>query len=399
MEITKDHALMFAPGTAAPGDGLRLRSVARNWSACLDEPAQGRWRRLAERATEPNPFFEPWYLLPSLAALDPAGTVKLLVVEAGDEWLGLLPLARSPRYYRYPVPHLHAWVHHNAFLGAPLIARGHEAAVWQALLDHTDQNAGLGLFLHLSGVPLGGSVNESLNQVCTASGRQVIVAHREDRAMLASDLAPEAYLEAALSGKKRKELRRQFARLSEEGTVAVERQRDAAGIAEWIAAFLVLEQAGWKGAAGSALACTSQTRSLFAEALTQAAALGRLERLTLTLDGAPIAMLATFLAGEGAFSYKTAFDERFARFSPGVLLQRENLAMLGDPGIAWCDSCAAADHPMIDHLWRERRTIGRLSIAIGRSLRRSGFRLFAAAEQRRSSRTSVPSPAPAGEPT
>ena len=37
------------------------------------------------------------------------------------------------------------------------------------------------------------------------------------------------------------------------------------------------------------------------------------------------------LTPPGAFSYKTAFDERYARFSPGVLLQRENLAMLERP--------------------------------------------------------------------
>ena len=94
----------------------------------------------------------------------------------------------------------------------------------------------------------------------------------------------------------------------------------------------------------------------------------------------PIAMLATFLTPPGAYSYKTAFDERYARFSPGVLLQRENLAILERGDIAWSDSCAAADHPMIDHIWRERRPIGRLSIAIGGGLRRALFSRLAAAE-------------------
>ena len=77
-----------------------------------------------------------------------------------------------------------------------------------------------------------------------------------------------------------------------------------------------------------------------------------------------IAMLATFLTPPGAFSYKTAFDERYARFSPGVLLQRENLAILQRDGIAWTDSCAAADHPMIDHIWRERLPLCDLMVAL-----------------------------------
>ena len=84
-------------------------------------------------------------------------------------------------------------------------------------------------------------------------------------------------------------------------------------------------------------------------------------------------MLATFISKPGAYSYKTAYAEELARFSPGVLLQRENLQFLARDGIDWCDSCAAADHPMIDHLWRERRAIGRVSIAIGGALRRSLF--------------------------
>lgn len=91
-------------------------------------------------------------------------------------------------------------------------------------------------------------------------------------------------------------------------------------------------------------------------------------------------MLASFLTPPGAYSFKTAFDERYSRFSPGVLLQRENLDILERGDIEWSDSCAAADHPMIDHLWRERRTMARLSIAIGGPLRRRLFRSFVRAE-------------------
>lgn len=366
----------------------------------LDAADGERWNCLVARAAEPNPFFEPWYLRPSLDILAPGDSARLLVVERAGDWLGLMPVAAQPRYYGRLLPHWRNWLHANAFLGTPLIAQGHEAEVWRAMLDWADRFAGRELFLHLAGLPLDGPVHTALTKVCAADGRRLGLVHREDRAMLSSGLTPEAYLEAALSGKKRKELRRQYARLCEQGAVSVLRQRDAAGIDEWLAAFLALELAGWKGLAGSALACAPQTTQLFTTALREAAELGRLERLTLALDGVPIAMLATFLAGEGAFSYKTAFDERFARFSPGVLLQRENLALLEDPGLAWCDSCAAADHPMIDHLWRERRAIGRVSVAIGGTLRRAAFRVFLTAELTRSgaARARARVAAPVGEP-
>ena len=84
-------------------------------------------------------------------------------------------------------------------------------------------------------------------------------------------------------------------------------------------------------------------------------------------------MLASFTTGRHAYSFKTAYDEDYARFSPGVLLQRENLALLEQDGFEWADSCASPDHPMIDHIWRERRVIERLSIGIGGRLRQAAF--------------------------
>jgi hypothetical protein len=154
-------------------------------------------------------------------------------------------------------------------------------------------------------------------------------------------------------------------------------------VAAWAQEFLALERRGWKGAAGSALASDPRTETLFLEALAGAARHGRLERLAIRLDDRPLAMLASFVTPPGAFSFKTAFDEDFARFSPGVLLQRENLALLSRSGVHWADSCAAADHPRIDHIWRERREIVRLSIGIGGALRRGAFKLIAARETRR----------------
>jgi CelD/BcsL family acetyltransferase involved in cellulose biosynthesis len=341
------------------------------------------WDALAAAAAEPNPFYESWYLLPSLRALDPARECLVMRYAEGAALAGLLPLVRQNRYYGRPIPHLSAWVHANCFLGAPLVAAGHERGFWEALLAWADTNAGRALFLHLPQLPLNGPLHSALIAICASQSRQTALVYREDRAMLASDQTPEAYFEATLSAKKRKELRRQSARLAELGAVTFTRSLDTDGLVRWTDQFLALEHSGWKGAAGSALASHHATTTLFREALAGAAALGKLERLTLSLDGEPIAMLASFHAAPGAFSYKTAFDERFARYSPGVLLQRENLAVLSHPQVRWTDSCASADHPMIDHIWRERRAIGRVSVAIGGKARRAAFALLARAETRR----------------
>jgi len=355
-----------------------MRAVA--WGEMDNHGAIMAWDALAQWASEPNPFFESWYLLPALRGLDAGADVRLLRFEIGGELAGLMPVVSASRYYTRPIPHLASWMHPNCFIGAPLVARGLEREFWRALLGWADRQGGLGLFLHLSDLPLAGPLYEALREVLAKDGRQAALVGRENHVILQSDLEPEAYFEEAVSGKKRKEYRRQANRLADLGEVAFVRQAGEDGLAGWIEDFLKLEAAGWKGEAGSALICHDATAALWRESLTGAAKRGKLERLALTLDGRPIAMLATFLCAPAGFMFKTAFDESLSAYSPGVLLQRENMAILGNPAIAWVDSCADESHPMITHLWRERRPVGRVSIAIGGSLRRAAFGALAKRE-------------------
>ena len=358
------------PATQASGNA---RLWVGDWRKRDNAPDIQAWDALAATASEPNPFFESWYLLPSLRALDPHGSVRLAVLEQSGQWLGLIPLRWEPYYYSKPLPHWRAWCHENSFLGQPLIARWFEQSFWNALLGWLDHHAALALFAHLPQLGTHGPVHHALCAELTAHPRPAATVLEGERALLATQLSSDAYLEASLSTKKRKELRRQHRRLAEEGTLSVERCEGAQDIARWTEEFLALEASGWKGSAASALASARPTATLFRDALAEAAARGRLERLAIRLDGAPIAMLATFTAAPGAFSYKTAFAEDYARFSPGVLLQREALSLVEREGIEWIDSCAGADHPMIDHFWRERRRVASHSIAIGGSARRALF--------------------------
>ena len=359
----------------------RLMSV----SEVADPAFVAAWEWLANRAVEPNPFFEPWFLLPSIEQFAGSEDCAIFALFDGLRLVGLMPIAAEQRYYGYPVPHVSAWLHDNSFCAAPLVAKGWEEAFWRALLELIDARYGSALLLHLPQLPAHGPLTAALDAVLAEDARGSYVALDSERAMLASNLEPDAYFEQAMSAKKRKELRRQHKRLAEEGTLTFERTEGPEGIEAWIADFLTLEAAGWKGEAGSALANAEATRAFFTATLAGAAQSGRLERLALYLDGKPIAMLANFLCAPGAFSFKTAFDERFARFSPGLLLQIENLQLLSRDGIEWADSCAVQGHSMIERIWREKRTIISRNVAIGGPLRRIGFGLLKAYETRKRS--------------
>jgi CelD/BcsL family acetyltransferase involved in cellulose biosynthesis len=336
------------------------------------------WDALAAFASEPNPFGERWYLE---AALDALGSDDIRIIIVRDNALvGIMPLVTQRIYAGLPIAHSQNWLNHNAFLGAPLVRKGAEQQFWSAFFGYLDTSPDSGVFLHLAGIPTAGPLATALHAVCETEKRRFALVHREERALLERGLSPEAYWEATVRGKKRKELRRQHKRLAEEGVLSFERSDGRTDLDRWIADFLALERAGWKGENGSALDCADGTRALFRDALHGAAKAGKLELLAHYLDGRPIAMLVNFLTPPAAFSFKTAFDEDYSRFSPGVLLQYENLALLELDGIDWSDSCAAQDHPMIDSLWSGRRSIGRYSVAIGGKAKRMAFAALLAAE-------------------
>jgi hypothetical protein len=354
------------------------------WRDTIDAAFIAQWNILAMHASEPNAFAESWFLRPALEQFDRSGNVRLFTLWDRENLCGSMPVAASAHYGRWPLPHVQNWQHHNAFLGTPLVRSGYEAEFWTAFLAQMDNDPGQSLFAHIQGIDINGTTASVLRQVCSAQGRRCALVHRGERAFLQSGLSAESYYEAAVRPKKRKELRRQKARLSEEGALTFMRDDSDTGLAEWAEQFLALEQRGWKGSSGSALASAPETRALFCEVLKGAALAGRLERLDLRLNGKPLAMLVNFLCPPGSFSFKTAFDEDYARFSPGVLLQIENFALLENEQLQWCDSCAAPDHPMIDSLWTDRRNIGRYSVAIGGSGRRAIFSGLLKAELARS---------------
>jgi hypothetical protein len=54
-----------------------------------------------------------------------------------------------------------------------------------------------------------------------------------------------------------------------------------------------------------------------------------------------------------------------ARFSPGLQAMTEvTAALLADETIEFADSCAVPDHPLMDHLWRDRLAMADVMIAL-----------------------------------
>ncbi|QTD55517.1 GNAT family N-acetyltransferase [Parasphingorhabdus cellanae] len=335
------------------------------------------WQKLARNAAEPNVYYEHLLLNPALKHFSTHPDLSLFLFWAGvphkSDLLGLLPIGPSRQFGRWPVPFVQNWTHHNSFLGTPLVRSGFENQFWTALFRELDIKNWPG-FLHIRGLTVGGPLDQALRSVCVRQQRRCDLVHSEARAWLHSNLDADSYYTETIRSKKRKELRRQAKRLAELGEIKFSHQMDDAGLDGWTDDFLKLERQSWKGREGSALDCSQDTRAFFSETLAGAASSGQLERHDLRLDGKPLAMLVNFRSAPGSFSFKTAFDQAYARFSPGVLLQVENLKILDQRDIDWMDSCATEGHPMIDSLWSGRRHIGRFSIELKGLSRGAMFR-------------------------
>ena len=128
--------------------------------------------------------------------------------------------------------------------------------------------------------------------------------------------------------------------------------------------YLTLEASGWKGRAGTAAGQHAGVRTFMTNALEALAAEGHARIDRLMQHGRPIAATITLRSGSSAWFWKIAYEEDVARHSPGVQLTLDvTEQLLAQPDILRVDSCATADHPMIDHLWRERLALTDLLIA------------------------------------
>ena len=129
--------------------------------------------------------------------------------------------------------------------------------------------------------------------------------------------------------------------------------------------FLALEASGWKGRKRSAMVNDGLRAAFAREAITNLAEADQVRIHTLDLNGQAIASMVVFImAGEG-YTWKTAFDEAYARFSPGKLLMAELTEWhLDDANIQRSDSCAVPDHPIMSRFWKEREPMGTVVIGL-----------------------------------
>jgi len=316
------------------------------------------WEELAANALEPNPFYEPWILLPALRAQGAGEDFCAVSVWHEGRLIGLFPFERRERFKRLPVTTLTSWRHSAYLLCTPLVRRDASGPALRALLQWAVDEASV---LEMLYVPANGPFDDALRE-CAGT---IVRTARFSRALLVKGSSADAYMEEAMSSQFRRQLRRNERRLAERGmrTINIGPGDDIGGEVE---AFLRLEASGWKGREGGALAASAANLRFGRDVLTEAHRRGRLHMVGMDCDGAPIARRVSLLAGEGAYAFKTAYDEAYAAYSPGVLAEALSLREFHDlPGVRWMDSYTEPGNTTVNRMWKDRRAMQSVALGIG----------------------------------
>ena len=341
---------------AGVGTIVEVRSDLESLRAIVPD-----WEALAEEAAEPNPFYEHWMLLPALEAYGKdeglGSNFQCVLVWENGTLAGLFPLQLERRFHGLPVRVLRSWRHRNMLLCCtPLVHAKYATKCIAALLASP-----LAPALELEWMPADGPVCAALIESALGAGLPWVVTDAYARALLQRERDPRERFNSNMKNN----LRRWQARLGSHGEVTPVRLARDGDLARWTDQFLKLEASGWKAEQGSALACRDDDLRFVAAVFPEAFRRGRLLMTGLDLAGKPLARHCMITGGDGAYTFKIAYDETYASCSPGILAEVDNVRQfLENPGPRWVDSNTSRENTSYGRVWKDRRTFQKVAVGL-----------------------------------
>jgi hypothetical protein len=312
-------------------------------------------------------------MLPAIRAFGPDQKLLFVFVyqnaakPGAKNLAGFFPLCERREYKGVPVRVLSLWHHPYSVFGAPLLRRESARECMDAFFQWARFGPHAASLIHLPLSPGEGPFNHVLVENCYTQRRAAFLNDAHVRAFFVPRADSATYRAEAVNNHHAGEMRRQERGLARLGVLEYRALERAEDISVWTKDFERLEASGWKGREGTAFACHNRDQLFLQTILADGFARRQLLMLGLFLNDRPVALKCNLLTGDGAFAFKIAYDESLAKYSPGVLLELFNIDYLHHHReIRWMDSCAVAEHPMIDRLWLDRRVMHDVVLSTGR---------------------------------
>ncbi|KQP32168.1 GNAT family N-acetyltransferase [Methylobacterium sp. Leaf100] len=321
------------------------------------------WDGLFARAIDPHPHYSRHVLEAHRSAGLVSDDLRIVTVRSGDRLDAVLPFRLTYDLCGLGRPVARPFLSPFVTATLPLVADGPELSATLASLVAGLRAASGGRPwrwpLLATGTHLGRALSAALNAAGWALGEvdafpRPVLDRRASLAAFEADHPNRARL---------KDLRRRRRRLSEGGALTLETATAGEPLRAAVAAFLALEQAGWKGAAGSALACRTShaafARALFSDAGGPVGARADL----LMRDGRPLAISLALVAGGTACLLKTTYDEAERAGAPGLVLEAEIVRALQETGFAERLDSATLAGSALESLYPDRETVAEIIAA------------------------------------
>lgn len=337
------------------------------------------WRDLANRASEPNPLFEPECLVPAADHQTFGDEIDVAVAEEGGRFFALIPLRRVRRWSGLPYPWVLTKVRRMIYCGTPLIdpARGEEGMT--ALLELLIRRRGLknGRVLVLQELAKGGAADQALEHAAAACDKTLNHYETWERPYLKR--RPHAtyssgHTKRDLSNLAR--LRRKLNALLGAETQFMDRSADPSAVEEIIR----LEAAGYKLKTGVAMTTVPGEPEYFRAMCDRFRDQGRLCVYTLQADDVVCAIMLFLRSTDGLFMLKVGYDEQFARSSPGLLLHLDLIEYFHAwSDLEWIDVCTYKDNETLLRMYPDRKTFTSILMPLsGNPVDRLAIRTFLA---------------------
>lgn len=324
---------------------------------------------LSNRAMEPNVFFSARFLAPAMPRIEERQVRIALIRDRkpnSSRMRLLMPFSIDKPGFAVGPSIIRVWSNNFGPLGTPLVDGEDAAETLDNLLEGLlRRELQLPTTLVMPDVRLNGTLVQMLKAVAIGRNLPVTVANPYERPMLHSSQEALDYLTAAISPSHLREMRRQWRLLEKQGELVYNVARQPGEIHRRMEEFMAIEAAGWKGKKRSAMVLDRHHAAFAREAISNLAAVDAVRIHTIDLDGKAIASMIVLMMGGEAYTWKTAYNEEFARYSPGKLLMGELTEwQLDDANIVRSDSCAVSDHPIMSRFWREREDMGTLIVGL-----------------------------------
>ncbi|WP_373319151.1 GNAT family N-acetyltransferase [Methylobacterium gnaphalii] len=317
------------------------------------------WDDLMARAVAPHPHFSRHVIEAHIRAGLLPGDTAFIAVRDGGRLNALLPFRRGLDIIG--LGRLVAQPALSPFMpsSAPLVA-AENLFETLALLVSGLAEASRGRAWRWPLLTVSSLAGRGLLHAMRESGWTVGIVAEFERPVLDRRPSHDAFLKDHPHKSRLKDLRRRRRRLAEMGRLDLVTATEGEALAAALDDFLALELAGWKGEAGTALACRCKTLALARGLFANRPGPVCVRADTLSLDGRPLAVSLALVAGGTANLLKTAYDERERALAPGLVLEAEIVRVFHETTFAQRLDSATLAGSALESLYRERETVAEI---------------------------------------